>query len=78
MTKKRKATFTKQTAAQNKAMIRRAKELLKDADLNVLKSHTDVMETIQNEFPDVKEYRILARMAQALGQLRYEKYFITE
>jgi ribosomal protein S19E (S16A) len=76
---KRKATFTKQHVIQNRAMIRRAKEMLKDADLNTVpKDHPDIMQAIQNEFPGVKEERIWARMAQALRQLRYEKYHIID
>jgi hypothetical protein len=76
MAKKRKPTFTKETADQNRRMIRRAKELLNDVDLDTVpKDHPDVMKTMQNEFSSVTEYRIWARMAQALRQLRYEKYF---
>lgn len=77
--KKGRATFTKEVAAQNREMVRRAKELLKDADLDTVpKDHPDVMETIQNELPGVNEVRIWARMAQALRQLRYEKYHIID
>jgi len=60
-------------------MIRRAKELLKDVDLDTVPSdHPDIKETMQNEFPDVKAERIWARMAQAMRQLRYEKFHIID
>jgi ribosomal protein S19E (S16A) len=76
---KRKPTFTKETAAQNQAMIRRAKELLKDANLDTVpKDHPAIKEVIQSEFPGVKDARIWARMTQALRQLRYEKYHTIE
>lgn len=77
--KKRKATFTKEVAAQNRAIIRRAKDLLADVDLDTVpKDHPGVKETIQEEFLGVKDVRIWARMAQALRQLRYEKYHIID
>jgi ribosomal protein S19E (S16A) len=75
--KKRKPTYTKKHAADNRAMIRLAKKLLKNADADldtVPKDHPGIKDTIQKEFPDVKDDRIWARMAQAMRQLRYEKY----
>lgn len=76
---KRKPTFTKEIAAQNRAMIRRSKALLKSVDLDTVpKDHPDVMQTIQTEFPGVKEVRIWARMAQAFRQLRIEKYHVVD
>jgi 16S rRNA G1207 methylase RsmC len=76
---KRKATFTKKHAAQNRAMIRRAKELLSDADLGtVANQHISVKETLKDEFPDVNDTRITHKIAQALRQLRYEKYHIID
>ncbi len=81
MAKKRKATFTKETVAQNRAMIRRAKELLKCVDLDTVPmpyDHPDVKEKIQSEFPGVTDVRIWARMAQAFRQLRFEKYSIMD
>lgn len=72
---KRKATFTKQHAADNLAMIRRAKALLADADLNtVANDHPEVATTLKVEFPGIADVRIVHRIAQALHQLRYEKH----
>jgi uncharacterized protein (UPF0332 family) len=72
---KRKASFTKETAAQNRAMIRRAKALLVDAGLDTTANqHPGVIATLKKEFPGVTDVRIGHRVAQALRQLRYEKY----
>lgn len=76
MTKKRKATFTKETVAQNQSMIRRAKVLLllAGADLNtVANDHPEIAAALREEFPGVTDIRIIHRIAQALRQLRYEK-----
>jgi len=79
MTKKRKATFTKQHAADNRAMIRRAKVLLAGADLDtVANQHPEVVAILKAEFLGVTGFRIINRVAQALRQLRYEKYHILE
>lgn len=71
---KRKATFTKQHAADNRAMIRRAKVLLADADLDtVANDHPEVVAALKVDFPGVTDVRIVHRVAQALHQLRDEK-----
>lgn len=72
---KRKATFTKQHAADNRAMIRRAKALLADADKDtVANDQPEVVATLKAEFPGVTDVRIVHRIAQALRQLRYENH----
>ncbi len=79
---KRKPTYTKKHAADNRAMIRRAKVLLGDQigiDLDtVANQHPEVIATLRTEFPDVSDTRIVHRIAQALRQLRYEKYHIID
>ncbi|MCP4083182.1 MAG: hypothetical protein GY743_23415 [Planctomycetaceae bacterium] len=67
-------SYTKKHAAQNRAMVRRAKELLKDADLDTVpKDHPDVIRIMKIEFPGVTDVRINHRVAQAMRQLRHEK-----
>lgn len=76
---KRKATFTKETAVQNRAMIRRAKALLTGVQIDtVANDHPGVKERLKAEFPKVTDTRIVARMAQAIRQLRIEKYYIMD
>ncbi len=76
---KRKATFTKQHAADNRAMIRRAKVLLANADLGtVANDHPKIAATLKAEFSGVTDVRIVHRIAQALRQLRYEKHHIID
>jgi hypothetical protein len=72
---KRKPTFTKAHAAENKAMLRRAKALLVGTDPEMTANeHTVIIATLKAEFPGVTDARIRSRLSKAVRQSMARKY----
>lgn len=71
---KRKATFTKETAAQNQAIVARAIYLLDYNDLDTVASQRkEVIAQLTQEFSGVSQVRIIAKIAKAIRRIRFIK-----